>query len=160
MNKKLVIGIIVAVAIIALIVGGYFIFTPKTKNEANKTLDLPAISTSIKETGFKEMSMMDIDSTVLASVFQINEDEVEEFVGKMPMMNVQASMYLIVKAKEEKLEDVKQKVEAYGISYEEQWARYLPAQYELVQNRKIGTIGNYVYMIVAENAEDLVTLIK
>ena len=70
------------------------------------------------------------------------------------------SMYLIVKAKDEKLEDVKQKVEAYGISYEEQWARYLPEQYELVQNRKIGTIGNYVYMIVAENAEDLVTLIK
>ena len=103
---------------------------------------------------------MDVTLDDLTTLLNINADEVEEVVGKMAMMNVQASRYFIIKAKDGAVDSVKQQVEDYGNSYEQQWATYLPEQYELVKQRKIGVKGNYVYFIVAENAQDLEALIK
>ncbi len=159
MNKKVMIGIIIAIIVVALGVGAYFIFVPKTNN-TNVTLDLQTVSANITNAGFSETMMMELDTAILSSVYKIDEANVAEVVGKMPMINVQASMYLIIKAADGKVDEVKAKVEEYGQSYEQQWATYLPAQHELVQNRKVGKIGNYVYMVIAENAEDLVKLIK
>ena len=76
------------------------------------------------------------------------------------MMNVHASMFVIIKATDGKVEEVLQKVETYATNYEAQWERYLPEQFELVKNREVGKTGNYVYMIVAENASELVKNIK
>ena len=80
---------------------------------------------------------------------------VENAIGKMPMMNVQASMYLLIQAKEGTVETVKSELDQYATKYEEQWSTYLPEQYELVKNRKTGIVGNTVYLIIAENAETL-----
>lgn len=157
MNKKVLITIIVLVVLlVAVAVGGYFI----VKGAKPVTLDLATISNSIMEAGFSQMATADVDNEVLSSYMQIDTANVEEVYGKMPMMNVQASMYILIKAKDGTVETVKQNVEAFGQRYEEQWAMYLPAQHELVQNRKIGVIGNYVYMVIAENADEIVSLIK
>lgn len=156
MDKKILIGVIIAIVVVVLGVGAYFAFAPK----GAKTLDLATISENITNARFSEMATGDIDKDILQSVFQVNTENVEEVYGKMAMMNVHASRYLLIKAVDGKAEEVKQELEAYGVSYEEQWAMYLPSQHELVQNRKIGTIGNYVYLVIAEDAEELVNLIK
>lgn len=156
MNKKVLITIIVLVVLVAVATGGYFI----VKGAKPVTLDLATISNNIMEAGFSKMPVADVDNEVLTSYMQVDTANVEEVYGKMPMMNVQASMYILIKAKDGTVETVKQNVEAFGQRYEDQWAMYLPAQHELVQNRKIGVIGNYVYMIIAENADEMVSLIK
>ena len=76
------------------------------------------------------------------------------------MLNVQSSMYLLIKAKDDTIDLVKEKVDAYAQAQEEAWSRYLPEQYELVKNRKQGVIGNYVYLIIGENAEEVEKLVK
>lgn len=157
MNKKLLGGIIIAVVVVALIVVAYFVFG--TKDNA-KTLDLAKISTEITNAGFSEMASMEVDTEILSSYFQVDGSNVVAVYGKIPMMNVHASLYVLVEAAEGQAEVVKQQLETFGTSYEQQWARYLPEQYELVQNRKIGTIGNYVYMVISENADKLLDLIK
>ena len=78
----------------------------------------------------------------------------------MPMMNVQASLFAVIKAADGKADEVKQKLEEYGNSYQAQWEKYLPEQLELVKNRIIATTGDYVYIIIAENATELEKLIK
>ena len=98
---------------------------------------------------------MDITIDLLRSVYGINTQNVENVIGKMPMMNVQASMYLLIQTKEGTAETVKAELDQYATKYEEQWSTYLPEQYELVKNRKSGIIGNTVYLIIAENAETL-----
>ena len=103
---------------------------------------------------------MDVTLDDLTTLLNINADEVEEVVGKMAMMNVQASRYFIIKAKDGAVDSVREKVENYGNSYEQQWETYLPAQYELVKQRRVGVKGNYVYLIIAENAAELEALIK
>ena len=158
MNKNVLVGVIIAIIVVILVIGGYFIFS--NKSETSKNLDLAAISDNITNTRFSEMAMMEVDKDTLSSYYQVDVANVEEVYGKVPMMNVQASMYVLIKAVDGKAEDVKQNLETFGQSYEEQWSTYLPAQHELVQNRKIGTIGNYVYLVIAENVDELVQLIK
>ncbi len=150
MKKNVLITIVVILVVVALIVGAV-IFWGK-----EKTIDVDvAGQTLANSTPFNELATMDITTEELGSLYGINTENVEKVVGKMPMMNVQASMYLIIQAKEGTVDTVKAELDAYATQYEEQWSTYLPAQYELVKNRKMGVVGNTVYMIIAENAEAL-----
>ena len=152
--KKTVLSVIVAIVIIvAVVVGAYFILNG---SEEEKTIDLNTASQTLSNSSpFNELSTMDITIDVLSSVYGINTQNVENVIGKMPMMNVQASMYLLIQAKDGTVETVKDELDKYAQQYEEQWSTYLPEQYELVKNRKMGTAGNVAYMIVSENAETL-----
>lgn len=159
MGKKILIAIVIILVIAGIGVGVYFLLN--NNKEETKTIDIDTASQTLaNSTPFNEMSTTDITTELLGSLYGINTDNVEKVSGKMPMMNVQASMYVVIKAKEGAVDSVKTKVENYGTAYEEQWATYLPAQYELVKQRKIGVKGNYVYLIVSENASDLEALIK
>ena len=164
MNKKVIYGLIVLVVIIVIGVAIYFATRQSQQGpseENNVNIDLQALNTTLSsQTPFNELATMDVTVETLETVLQITVDEVDEVIGKMPMMNVQASMYIVIKAKDGAVESVKTKVENYGTAYEEQWATYLPEQYELVKQRKIGVKGNYVYLIISENASDLEALIK
>ena len=152
--KKNVLSVILAIVII-LVVGivAYFLLNG---NQEEKSLDLNATSQTLSNLApFNELSTMDITIDLLSSVYGINTENVENAIGKMPMMNVQASMYLLIQAKEGTVETVKSELDQYATKYEEQWSTYLPEQYELVKNRKTGIVGNTVYLIIAENAETL-----
>ena len=150
MKKNVLITIVVILVVVALIVGAV-IFGGK-----EKTIDVDAAGQTLaNSTPFNELATMDITTEELGSLYGINTENVEKVVGKMPMMNVQASMYLIIQAKEGTVDTVKAELDAYATQYEEQWSTYLPEQYELVKNRKTGVVGNTVYMIIAENAETL-----
>ena len=152
--KKTVLSVIVAIVIIvAVVVGAYFILNG---SEEEKTIDLNTASQTLSNSSpFNELSTIDITIDVLSSVYGINTQNVENVIGKMPMMNVQASMYLLIQAKDGTAETVKSELDQYATKYEEQWSTYLPEQYELVKNRKSGVVGNTVYLIIAENAETL-----
>lgn len=162
MNKKVIYGLIVLVVIIVIGIAVYLATTQnQEKEQNNENINLQTLNTTLaSQPPFNEIATMDITMETLNSMYQITQDEVDEVIGKMPMMNVQASMYLVIKAKDGAVDSVKTKVENYGTDYEEQWSTYLPDQYELVKQRKIGVKGNYVYLIISENAADLEALIK
>ncbi len=153
MKKNVLITIVVILVVAVLVVGAVVLLNNKKEE---KTIDVEvAGQTLANSTPFNELATMDITTEELGSLYGINTENVEKVVGKMPMMNVQASMYLIIQAKEGTVDTVKAELDAYATQYEEQWSRYLPEQYELVKNRKTGVVGNTVYLIIAENAETL-----
>ena len=130
MNKKIITTIIIVVVIILAIVGLIFFI----KNNTSVELNLEELNTSISEISpFNEMPTMDVDSEILSSSYEISQDEYEEAIGKMPMMNIQASMYLVIKAKDGAVDSVKQKVEKYAQTQENIWSTYLPEQYLILQ---------------------------
>ena len=156
MGKKILIALVIILVIVGIGVGAYFLLNNKENAEEAKTIDIVAVGQTLaNSTPFNEMSTTDITTELLGSLYGINTDNVEKVSGKMPMMNVQASMYVLIQAKEGTVDTVKAELDNYAKQYEEQWSTYLPEQYELVQNRKIGTVGNVVYMVIAENAETL-----
>lgn len=152
--KKNVLIVLVVILIFAVIgVGAYFILK---NTEDAKTLDINTAGQTLSNSSpFNELATMDITIDLLGTQYGINTENVENVVGKMPMMNVQASMYVLIQAKDGKVDTVKSELDNYAKQYEEQWSTYLPEQYELVQNRKTGVVGNTVYMIIAENADIL-----
>ena len=153
MKKKILIILVVILIVVVLGAGIYFILNNRSEN---KSLDVElAGQTLANNIPFNEMATMDITIEELNTIYGINTENVEQVVGKMPMMNVQASMYVLIQAKDGTVDTVKAELDEYAKQYEEQWSMYLPEQYELVQNRKVGTIGNTVYMIISENAETL-----
>ena len=151
MKKKILIAIIVILVIALIAVGAYFIFF----NE-EKTLDVDTANQTLASSApFNELASMDVTVEELGTIMGINTENVEKVAGKIPMMNVQASMYLLVQAKDGAVDTVKSELDNYLAQYEEQWSTYLPAQYALVQNRKVGTVRNTIYVIIAENADTL-----
>ena len=151
MKKKILIAIIIILVIALIAVGAYFIFF----NE-EKTLDVDTANQTLASSApFNELASMDVTVEESGAIMGINTENVEKVAGKIPMMNVQASMYLLVQAKDGAVDTVKSELDNYLAQYEEQWSTYLPAQYALVQNRKVGTVGNTIYVIIAENADTL-----
>ena len=158
MNKKTIM-IIVGVVLVAVIAIVAVVFALNNKEEV--TLDLANINTQItNNTYFGEIMTMELDKEAIQTLMEIPQEQVEEVVGKIPMVNVQASMYIIAKATQGNVNAVKEKIEAYGNAQDELWSRYLPEQYEYVKNRKIVVKGDYVYMIIAENVEEIENFIK
>ena len=156
MSKK-VIYTVIAIVVVALIALGAFLLGGNNKEVA---LDLQQLNTALSEKApFNEMATMDITSEELSMLMEVNAEDVEAVIGKIPMMNVHASMYLVIEAKEGSVETVKEKVDAYAQAQETQWQMYLPEQYELVKQRKSGVVGNYVYLIIAETSAELEELI-
>ena len=160
MNKKVIVAIVVvAVVVLAVVLG--MVFLKRDKQDENSELNLQELNTTISAMApFDEMPTMEIDQETLEAVCGISSDIYEEAIGKMPMMNVQASMYLIIKAKDGKVEDVKSKVEDYATKQENIWSTYLPDQYDLVKARKLNVVGNYVYLIISESADEIEKLIS
>ncbi len=154
MKKKVIIAIIIIILLLAIGVGVFMLLNNGKNTEKSLDINL-AGQTLANNTPFNEMTTMDITTNELSTLYGVNIENVENVVGKVPMMNVQASMYILIQAKNGMAETVKSELDKYATQYETQWSTYLPEQYEIVKNRKSGIIGNTVYMIIAENAEDL-----
>ena len=155
MNKKVIIGIAAAAIVIAVIVVVCLVCF------SSKEINMEEVSAKIAETGkFNEMAMQDIDQEYYQTYMSGNLENVEAITGKFPLMNIQSSMFMIIKAKEGTVDLVKQDIENFAATYEQRWATYLPEQYDYVKNRKVGTYGNYAYIIIAENSEELEKLVK
>ena len=99
--------------------------------------------------------MMEVTKDQIKDTLNIESADVEEFLMKMPAMMVQSNTYIVVKPVSGKEETVKNAIEDYMKKLEDQWSTYLPEQYELVKNRKVEKIGNYLVYIVSNN-NDLV----
>ena len=160
MNKRIVLTIVIVSILIVITIISFYIYNIENKKE-NVEIELSQLNTIISEKQpFNEMATVDITAQVLSSVYDLNVENMEEIIGKMPLRNVQASMYIIVKAKEGTVKSVKEQIEKVAKLEEEKWSTYLKDQYELVQNRKLGTKGNYVYLFISENSQELENLIK
>ena len=164
MYKKL--SIILVISLLLLGIAGICIFliVNRNQNESKKisvSISLEELNKKIEKSGKYDISKMQvIDKGYAISTFLIDEDKIQDIIGKSPIINTKSSMYVVIKTDENNLQEVKMSLESYGREYENQWSTYLPDQYELVKSREIGIKGNYVYMIISENPEEIVNMIK
>lgn len=129
-----------------------------SKEEA-KEIDIPALWTSIEET-VELPSMMELDDTTLKDVYGIDAADLESYVARIPLMNVHATEFFIAKVKDGKMDTVKEAIAKRQADLVTVWEQYLPEQYELVQNYKLETEGNYVLFCVSAQADEVVGLFQ
>ncbi|MEG1204320.1 MAG: DUF4358 domain-containing protein [Clostridia bacterium] len=158
-NKKNILIVVIIAIIITLVVS--FIFWMNKKEPEPINLNMEQLELDFQTKGrFEDMKTVKVDKSILLSDFKIEEAFVEEQIGQIPLINIKSSMYVVIKATPGKSEYVKQRLEEYAINYEKQWASYLEDQYDLVKKRQIGINGDYVYLIIADTANELKDLIK
>jgi len=99
---------------------------------------------------------MDLDDDLLSQLYGIDAADLVEYIGKMPLMNTQATEFFIAQVQPDKMDTVKAALEKRQADLEEQWKQYLPDQLELVQNYKLVTSGDYILFAIAECADEAV----
>lgn len=155
-KKKLIIAYIIVILLI-LVFGAIsiFLFLKNDKKMPNN-IDFNLLNENLSnEANFRNERTLDVTLDNVEEIFNIKSENVKEVIGKVPLFNISSGMYVIIHIDDEKIDEVFQKIIEYGNLYENEWSTYMEDQYELVKARKIGKVGNYIYMIVSENAEDM-----
>lgn len=165
MKKRNIILIIISIVLVIIIGIALVVFLNYNNSTSNKdeniSISLDELDKKIEQSNEFEFSKMNaITDDEASAKFLIDKSKIKNIIGREPIVHTKSGMYVIIETDSDNIQDVKLALESYGSEYEEQWKTYLPDQYELVKNREIGVKGNYVYMIVSENPEKILELIK
>ncbi len=164
-NKKMILIIVCFVLIMTILITllAFCIIeiVEKNNNKNDVTLTLDALSSEIsKIPSFNTSRMRDVSIDDIGKIFGIDETYIKNVVGKVPLLNISSSMYVILELNDEKdVDTVKERLENYASTYEKSWKSYMEDQYNLVLDRKIGNNGKYVYLIISDDKKDILELI-
>ena len=139
---------------------------PESKPETSKPETKPEVTAmSAQElmgkviTDSMELPMLNqMDSTYFADTYGIDTSLLKSYEVRMPMMIVHSSEIGIFELNNASdaskvIAGIEKRVEGL----KNQWQSYLPDQYELVQNYKTATKGNYVIFVVSEYADTIIS---
>lgn len=97
---------------------------------------------------------------ILRDVLGVDPELIEESLIFVPSMNVSASTYWIVLAKDGEKDALKTQIDAYFEAQLEMWSRYLPDQYDIIKGveyREIETAKG-VYLVYAATEDNSAVL--
>lgn len=126
-----------------------------SKEEEIKNVSISEINKKIEENvDISQMRTANMDK--LKKLYDVKEDDVEEFILYTAPTNIKADELAIIKVKKsESIENIKnnisKRVEKKGNSFKD----YLPEEYYLIENHILTTKGNYIFFVISDKAEDI-----
>ena len=158
-NKKLVIITVIFIVIMVILVS-FLILCIFTLNK-NNNIDLNILDSKINEVStFNDARMKKITISNINEIFDIDENYINGVIGKIPLIDIYSSMYIVIEAKQGYEDIILQKLQEYGKKYEEKWSTYMEDQYQIVLNRNVDKKGRYVYMVVSDDVDEILNYIK
>lgn len=140
---------------LALLAGILLISGCSTKTAAKDVDVKELMNTIVSDTSYELPAMQELTDTDLESLYGISVDDLEAYSVNVPMMNVTATEIALFHVKDGKMDTVKKGVETRMTQLESTWSQYLPAQYDLVKDRRIIESGNYYFVIISEYADTI-----
>lgn len=160
MKKRTKIIICIVVIVFALLLSFLVYDLLLSNKDKIVDIDLQTLNTNLYVSEqFEGITMEDIDINDLKEKFNIEEKEVSQFIGKTPVISIKSSMYVIVKTDINNVKNIKSKFQLFLDSYITQWENYLLEEYELTKNAKIDSKGEYVYLLISQDVEEIEKLI-
>lgn len=105
----------------------------------------------------EEPSQIDMNAEMIKDMYHFDPALAEQFVVKMPMMNVKTNEIAIFKLKDAaSLPTIEEGIKQRATDVQKQFETYLPDQYENAKNYKIVTQGNYVLFVISNNADEII----
>ena len=124
-----------------------------TKEE--KEAKMVEIITKLMEFEVMMPASMPLDATMISEIYQLAETDYEVGTVQMPMMMVHATEFAIFWAAEGKMDTILEKIEARQDALVATWERYLPDQFELVQNYKVLVNGDLVVFLICNEMDTI-----
>ncbi len=132
------------------------ISTSCSKNESmDKSPSIEDLNNELKET--VDLSNMDIgDEEKLKKLYDIDSENLEEYILYIPKSNIEANEIAIFKVKEsEDLEEVEEKIKDRVEEQATNFKDYLPDEYYLIEKNVLKTKGNYILFAISEDVDKI-----
>ncbi len=100
-------------------------------------------------------SFMDLDDETLGDTYGVDPALLDEYVAKIPMMNVHATEFFAAKVKSGEMDAVLDGINGRLEQLDQTWSNYLPEQYDLVKNHQLVQEGDYVLLVIGTHAEQI-----
>jgi len=125
----------------------------------NVTLNTSDIMSKISENDVTPMILL--DEQQVKDIYGIDVLKLENYVIKIPMMNIRADEIAILKVKNmDDVEYIKNKLKVRIENIQNIFKGYLQDQYELSKNSLIISRGKYILMSVSDKNDDIGTIFK
>ena len=162
MNKKFIVIFVILILIIVGLVTFSMITTIRDNNaKKNISISIEDFNNIASDSSnFKSSKVSEITMENIEEITGITSDNIEKVIGKKAVLNTDASMYILIEPKQECYEFVYEKITQFGAQYENEWKNYLEAEYDIVVDRQIGKIGNYIYLVISDDADDILKKVK
>ena len=104
----------------------------------------------------EQPSLMELEPDQIKDLYNLDPEKLEEYSIRIPMMNVKTNEIAILKVKDAKdVPDVESAIKQRAENVQKQFETYLPDQYENAKNYKLVTKGNYILLVISEDADEL-----
>lgn len=106
----------------------------------------------------EQPALMEVEENQLADLYHLAPSLLEDYSIRMPMMNVKSNEIAVLKVKDAKdIPTVEEAVKERAADVQKSFEQYLPDQYENAKNYKLVTKGNYIFFVISDVADQLVT---
>ena len=125
------------------------------KESMDKSPSIEDLNNELKET--VDLSNMDIgDEEKLKKLYDIDSENLEEYILYIPKSNIEANEIAIFKVKEsEDLEEVEEKIKDRVEEQAANFKDYLPDEYYLIEKNVLKTKGNYILFAISEDVDKI-----
>lgn len=156
-----------ALTIIVLLCSGCTDKTQTTTSDAVQTSKSETAAKSIDEI-YQEItqsvtlqSPSCMDKDFISNYYGIDVATLSEYVFSMSEDAAQAETVIIMKAeKSEDLEGLSSCLQTVVDEKKNEMENYIPEQFAIVEKSKVQTKGNYVWLVISENAEAITDIIE
>ena len=123
------------------------------EENVQKDVSLDEIVTAVKEAyGDNYGAGQALDAQMISDLMGINMDDVEESFAEIPMMSAHIDTFIVLKAKEGKIDSVYEQLNLYRENQLNDTMCY-PSNALRIQGSQIMKVGNYaIYMMLGEHA--------
>lgn len=125
-------------------------------NKSASTLDMKKASTSLDEK-YQNMALM--SDKELEGIYNQDTTLMEEYIIKSSE-NQNGNFYALIKVKPENKEKVKNNMDEMFSILENQSSLYSPEAVNLIKNKLVTSVGDYLIYIVSENNEEMYNVVK
>lgn len=162
MNKKFIVIFVILILIIVGLVTFSMITTIRDNNaKKNISISIEDFNNIASDSSnFKSSKVSEITMENIEEITGITSDNLEKVIGKKAVLNTDASIYILLEPKQECYESVYGKITQFGAEYENEWKNYLEAEYDIVVDREIGKIANYIYLVISDDADDILKKVR
>lgn len=157
MTKKKCLILISIIVILTSFIFATITIIKEKYSEEKVSINFEELNSYFEKNGeFNLANMTDIDKEYIESTLNIPMEKINSYTGKIPIVNVNANMYIIIEAKEqEDINEIQEKLEIFLVSYKKEWESFLLSEYDLLFESQVKTKGRYVYIIISENSKKL-----
>lgn len=94
-------------------------------------------------------------------VYGVNVDELVEYVCEMPQVAESGEFIFLAKTNgADQADSLKGALESYKSEQATMMQDYLPAEYDIINESEVVITGDYVYLVISHNADQIISIIE